>query len=67
MERKHSLNSLKTLFANKFYILNFKFIKMIKDIISFYNYAPSLLKTDLEGETLGNYLNREKFSKYFIR
>ena len=59
-------SSLKTLFANKFNILNFKFIKMIKEIISFYNYAPSLLKTDLEGETLGNYLNREKFSKYFI-
>ena len=58
---------LKAIFANKFNILNFNFLKMIKEIIFFYKKAPSLLKNNLEGITLGRYLDESKLSKYFIK
>ena len=57
---------IKALFANKLNIFNFNFIKMIREIISFYKTAPSLLNNDIEKETLGSFLNKENFSKYFI-
>ena len=58
-------NGFKAIFANKLNLFNFDFLKMIKEIISFYNYAPTLLNNANE-ETLGNYLERSKLSKYFI-
>ncbi len=57
---------LKALFANKSNILNLNFIKMIIEIISFYKNAPSLIKSNLDGETLGSYLDKSNFSKYLI-
>ena len=57
---------LKGIFANKLNLLNLDFLKMIKEIIVFYNNAPALLKNNLEGKTLGSYLEKSKFSKYFI-
>jgi uncharacterized protein len=54
------------IFANKFNIFNFKFLRMIKEIISFYNHAPSLLNNEANEETLGNYLKRSNLSKYFV-
>ena len=57
---------LKAIFANKLNIFNLSFLKMIKEIISFYKNAPSLLKKNLEGETLGSYLDKSNFSKYLI-
>ncbi len=57
---------LKAIFANKLNIFNFNFLKMIREIISFYKNAPSLLKKNLEGETLGSYLDKSNFSKYLI-
>ena len=54
------------IFANKLNLLNLKFLKMIREIISFYNYAPSLLQNNIEDKTLGDYLKRSKLSKYFI-
>ena len=57
---------LKAIFANKLNIFNLSFLKMIKEIISFYKNAPSLLKKKLEGETLGSYLDKSNFSKYLI-
>ena len=53
------------IFANKLNLLNFNFLKMIREIINFYNYAPSLLDSTKK-ETLGDYLERSKLSKYFI-
>ena len=53
------------IFANKLNLLNFDFLKMIREIIKFYNYAPSLLDSTKK-ETLGEYLERSKLSKYFI-
>ena len=54
------------IFANKLNLLNLKFLKMIREIISFYNHAPSLLNNNIEDKTLGDYLRRSKLSKYFI-
>ena len=60
-------SGFKAIFANKFNIFNFKFLRMIKEIISFYNYAPSLLlNNETNEETLGNYLKRSNLSKYFV-
>jgi len=57
---------LKALFANKLNIFNFNFLKMIAEIISFYKIAPSLIKNNLDGETLGSYLDKSNFSKYLV-
>ena len=54
------------IFANKSNIFNLNFLKMIKEIIVFYNRAPNLLKNNLEDITLGSYLEKSKLSKYFI-
>ena len=57
---------LKALFANKLNIFNLNFLKMIREIISFYKRAPSILDTEIKNETLGSYLNKTRSSKYFI-
>ena len=59
-------SGLNAIFANKFNLFNLNFLKMIKEIISFYNYAPSLLNNEIKEETLDNYLKRSNLSKYFI-
>ena len=59
-------SGLSSIFANKLNLFNFNFLKMIREIISFYNYAPSLLNKNNKEETLGDYLARSNFSKYFI-
>ncbi len=57
---------LKAIFANKLNIFNLNFLRMIKEIITFYKTAPTLLKKDLNEETLGTYLDKSNLSKYFI-
>ena len=54
------------IFANKKNLLNFKFLKMINEIINFYKTAPSLVNTETSNTTLGDYLKSSKLSKYFI-
>ena len=54
------------IFANKKNLLNFKFLKMINEIINFYKTAPSLINTETSNATLGDYLKSSKLSKYFI-
>ena len=39
---------------------------MIKEIISFYKTAPKLIKNKIINQTLGDFLNKKKLSKYFI-
>ena len=63
---EYSGRGLNAIFANKLNIFNLSFLKMIKEIIVFYNTAPKLLKNNLEGLTLGSYLEKKKLSKYFI-
>jgi len=56
---------LNSLFCNKKNILNLNFLKMIKDIISFYKSAPNFLKNDAENISLGDFLDNYKVSDYF--
>ena len=57
---------LKAIFANKLNIFNLNFLRMIKEIMSFYKNAPNLIKKDINKETLGSYLDKSNLSKYFI-
>ena len=59
-------SGLNAIFANKKNLFNLKFLKMINEIISFYKKAPTLLNHNFSEETLGNYLEKSKLSKYFI-
>tara|TARA_B100001093_G_scaffold335117_1_gene319951 strand:- start:457 stop:1683 length:1227 start_codon:yes stop_codon:yes gene_type:complete len=59
-------SGLNAIFANRLNLFNFSFLKMIKEIITFYNNAPSLLNSDKNEGTLGDYLKRSKLSKYFV-
>ena len=63
---EYSGSGLGGIFANKLNLLNFKFLYMIREIISFYKTAPKLLESEIKEETLGNFLNKKKLSKYFI-
>ena len=63
---EYSGRGMKGIFANKLNIFNLNFLKMIKEIISFYKKAPSLLHKNLDGETLGSFLDKSNYSKYLI-
>jgi len=63
---EYSGSGLGGIFANKLNLINLKFLYMIREIISFYKTAPKLLKSEIKEETLGNFLNKKKLSKYFI-
>ena len=63
---EYSGSGLGGIFANKLNFFNFKFLYMIREIISFYKTAPKLLESEIKEETLGNFLNKKKLSKYFI-
>ena len=56
---------LSGIFSNKLNLLNFKFIKMFFDILSFYNKSNKLKDVE-ESKTLGEYLIKQNLSKYFI-
>ena len=47
-------------------ILNFNFIKMIKEILYFYKTADNMKKENFKNETLGEFLQNKKISNYFI-
>ena len=63
---EYSGSGLGGLFANKLNLFNLKFLNMIKEIISFYKIAPELLNEEIKEQTLGYYLKKKNFSKYFI-
>ena len=63
---EYSGSGLDGIFANKLNLLNFKFLNMIKEIILFYKAAPKLLNSEIKNETLGDFLIKKKFSRYFI-
>ena len=62
---KGVVKGLSGIFSNRLNLLNFNFIKMFLDILSFYNKSDKLKKVG-ENKTLGEYLNEQKVSKYFI-
>tara|TARA_B100000686_G_scaffold101567_1_gene108770 strand:- start:266 stop:1507 length:1242 start_codon:yes stop_codon:yes gene_type:complete len=64
---EYSGSGLKGLFGNKYNILNFSFLKMIGEIISFYKMASQLEGKKFEKQTLGEFLASKKMSNYFIK
>ena len=64
---EYSGSGLKGLFSNKYNIFNFKFIKMIKEIFSFYKMAENMNKESFKDQTLGEFLKSKKMSDYFIK
>ena len=63
---EYSGSGLGGIFANKSNLLNFKFLNMIKEIITFYKSAPKLLENEIKDQTLGDFLNKKNLSKFFI-
>ena len=63
---EYSGNGLKGLFANKYNIFNFSFLKMIKDIIIFYKKASKMNEDTFADQTLEDFLKSQKMSNYFI-
>ncbi len=59
--------SLNTLFAQRKNVLNLNFLKMIREILRFNKESRADLADGQipEGETLGEYLNRNRYSRYF--
>ena len=58
-------NGLNGIFANRKNLFNIKFLKMFLDIVDFYKKSSNLKNLDTK-ETLGNYLKKQKLSKFFI-
>ena len=63
---EYSGSGLKGLFGNKYNIFNLNFIKMIKEIFSFYKKADKMRKENITNQTLGEFLKSKKMSSYFI-
>ena len=57
--------NLSSIFSNKENIFNVHFLKMIREIVSFYKTAPQLLNNDIQNISLGDYLDQSKISEYF--
>jgi len=63
---EYSGSGLYGIFANKLNILNINFLKMIKEIISFYKEAEKINENSYKNKTLGDFLKKKKLSNYFI-
>ena len=63
---EYSGSGLKGLFSNKLNILNLNFLKMIKEIISFYKDANNMVEKDYKDKTLDDFLKLRKCSSYFV-
>ncbi len=57
---------LNGVFSNKKNFFNIKFLKMFYEIISFYKKCEKLNLNNYRNITLGEYLEKERLSKYFI-
>ena len=63
---EYSGKGLKGFLSNKSNIFNLKFLKMFFEIIKFYRKCSNLSISSSNNETLEEFLNREKLSKYFV-
>jgi uncharacterized protein len=63
---EYSGTGIEGLFANKSNFFNLNFLKMIKEIISFYKEAEKINEIKYKDQTLGNFLKSKNFSNYFI-
>ena len=64
---EYSGSGISGLFASKYNIFNPNFIKMIKEIFSFYKMADKMKKENIINQTLGEFLKSKKMSNYFIK
>ena len=64
---EYSGSGLKGLLANKYNIFNLSFIKMIKEIFSFYKMAENMDEESFKDQTLGEFLKSKEMSDYFIK
>jgi len=62
---EYSGSGLKGLFSNKYNILNYNFLKMLKEIIFFYKEAEKINEKENQNQTLGDFLKFKKMSNYF--
>ena len=58
--------SLNSLFAQRRNIARPSFLRMVADILRFNRHAPALLAGGSDSTTLSEYLNRERYSRYFV-
>ena len=63
---EYSGSGISGLFANRYNVFNLNFIKMIKEIFSFYKTADKIRKESIINQTLGEFLKSKKMSSYFI-
>ena len=63
---EYSGSGLRGLFSNKSNIFNINFLKMLKEIISFYKEAEKIDNDKFKNQTLGDFLKTKKLSSYFI-
>jgi len=63
---EYSGSGLKGIFSNKRNIFNFNFLKMVKEIISFYKEAEQMDEKKYQNQSLGEFLKLKKKSNYFI-
>ena len=63
---EYSGSGISGLFANRYNVFNLNFIKMIKEIFSFYKTADKMRKENIKNQTLGEFLKSKKMSSYFI-
>ena len=63
---EYSGSGISGLFANRYNVFNLNFIKMIKEIFSFYKMADKIRKESIINQTLGEFLKSKKMSSYFI-
>ena len=63
---EYSGTGISGLFANKINIIDINFLKMIKEIFSFYKEAEIIDKNKYANQTLGEFLKIKKMSNYFI-
>jgi len=63
---EYSGSGVKGLFSNKLNILNLNFLRMIKEIVSFYRDADNIIEKDYKDKTLEDFLKLKKYSDYFI-
>jgi len=57
---------LNTLFAQRRNLIRPAFLRMIADILRFNRRAPALLQSAADRSSLGDYLERERYSRYFV-
>jgi uncharacterized protein len=63
---EYSGSGLRGLFSNKSNIFNINFLKMLKEIISFYEEAEKIDNDKFKDQTLGDFLKIKKLSNYFV-